>query len=368
MNRALAMLVTLAAVAVPAASAQEWTFPAKPGETLEIDLETGGSIDIRGSGGGTVTVAVTVRGRDAAQVVVDAARTARGVRVSSEYKTRMRESSASADITVTVPDRFDVSFDTMGGDVRIEEVEGGFRGKSMGGSLTLLRLEGSAELTTMGGEIEVTDSVLEGSVTTMGGDVTFHRVGGGLRGKTMGGQLRIEDAEGAADGGEVVKIETMGGNIEVPSAPRGAEVKTMGGDIRIDSAKGFVKATTMGGRIRIGEMDGKVEAVTMGGDVEVHVVGEGGDVDISSMSGDLEIWLPADFSADFDLEIAYTRNSHGDYKMRSDFPVQETRTTEWEYHRGSPRKYIRAAGQAGAGKYQVRLGTVNGDIVIHRGN
>jgi hypothetical protein len=55
------------------------------------------------------------------------------------------------------------------------------------------------------------------------------------------------------------------------------------------------------------------------------------------------------------------------HQIRSAFPVKESRTTEWEYHRGSPRKYIRGAGQAAAGKYRVHLGTVNGDIVIHRG-
>ena len=367
MKHAWATLILLGAVAGSAASAQDWTFPVQPGERLEIDLDSGGSIDIRGTSTATVTVAATVRGRDAGQVVVAAARTAKGVRVTSVFKTRMQNTSATADLTVTVPDRFDVVFDTMGGDVRIERVEGSFSGKSMGGGLTLLRLNGSAELTTMGGEVEVIDSVLSGSVKTMGGDVTFHRVGGGLRGKTMGGQLRIEDAGGAADGGDVVKIETMGGDIDVPSAPRGAEVKTMGGDIRIDSAKSFVKATTMGGRIHIAEMDGRVEAVTMGGDVEVHMVGEGGDVDVRSMSGDLEIWLPADFSADFELEIAYTRNSTGDYHIRSDFPVKESRTKEWDYHYGSPRKFIRATGEAAAGKYRVHLSTVNGDIVIHRG-
>ena len=369
MTRALTTVLLSATLAATAAGAQTWTFPAQPGETLEIDLDTGGSIEVRGGAAGTVDIAVAVRGRDAQHVAVAAVDTAEGVRVTSTYKTRLRSSSASADVTVTVPARFDVVVDSMGGSIRIEDVEGDFRGKSMGGEITLRHLEGSARLTTMGGAIEVSDSTLSGSVETMGGNVTFQRVAGGLRGKTMGGQLRVEDSRGGTDGGgDVVKIETMGGAIEVPSAPHGADVKTMGGDIRIDSAKSYVKATTMGGQIRIREMDGRVDATTMGGDVEVQVVGAGGAVDIQSMSGDLELWLPAGFSAAFDLELAYTRDHEGDHQIRSAFPVTETRTKAWEYGNGTPRKYIRATGQAGGGEHRVRLRTVNGDIVIHRGD
>ena len=368
MKRSLATLALAAALAVPAANAEEWSFPAQPGQKLEIDLGTGGSIDIQGTTAAAVVVQATVSGRDADEVEIEATKTADGVRVHSGFKRRLRSSSADADIVVTVPDKFDVEFHTMGGSIRIEGLSGSFRGESMGGGLTLLRLQGKANVTTMGGEIEVTDSTLDGHVETMGGDVTFLRVRGDLSGKTMGGQLRIEGAEGPVGSGDVVKIETMGGDIEVPSAPQGAEVQTMGGDIRIDSAKKFVRATTMGGNIRLREVDGRVKAVTMGGDVEVHVVGEGGEVDVSSMSGDLEVWLPAGFSAELDIELAYTRGHEGDYEVRSDFSVTETRTKEWEYGEGSPRKYIRATGKLGAGKYRVELSTINGDIIVHRGD
>jgi DUF4097 and DUF4098 domain-containing protein YvlB len=379
MRRVLAAAAVALLVLASSAIAKEWTFAAKPGETLEIELESGGSIEVRGTASTSVTVEITVQGRDADELVVDAARTERGVRVTSGFKRRMRHSSANADISVTVPARFDVVVETMGGSVRIEDVEGTFRGESMGGGLTLLRLKGSADLTTMGGEIEVSDSTLDGRVETMGGDVTFRQVSGGLRGKTMGGQMRIEGADGGDGSGGAVKIQTMGGDIDVPSAPHGAEVETMGGDIRIDAAKGFVKATTMGGQIRIREMDGRVEATTMAGDVEIHVVGEGGSLEISSMSGDLELWLPADFSAAFDLELAYTRGHDGDHEIRSDFQLSESRSPDWEYGKGadrgadwgfgkgSPRKYIRATGKAGSGKYRVELTTINGNIVIHRG-
>jgi DUF4097 and DUF4098 domain-containing protein YvlB len=141
----------------------------------------------------------------------------------------------------------------------------------------------------------------------------------------------------------------------------------MGGRIHIRSAREFVEATTMGGAITIDEVDGRVEASTMGGDVKVTVVGAGGEVEIESMKGTLELTLPAGFSGDFDVEVAYTRNSDRSFEIKSDFPLRQERTNEWEYGHGTPRKYIRGKGVAGAGAHRVTLRTINGDIVIRRG-
>ncbi|MEK6372687.1 MAG: hypothetical protein AABO58_08320 [Acidobacteriota bacterium] len=79
----------------------------------------------------------------------------------------------------------------------------------------------------------------------------------------------------------------MGGEIEVADAPNGAFLRTMGGDIDIV------------------QLEGSADAGTMGGDIRVTVVGSGGghDLDLHSMGGDIEVFLPHDFSADFAVEL-----------------------------------------------------------------
>src|SRR5881275_1517879 len=59
---------------------------------------------------------------------------------------------------------------------------------------------------------------------------------------------------------------TMGGDIDVPSAPNGAVLRTMGGDI---------VAKTMGGNIRVRRLSGSINAGTMGGNVDIEVFGAG---------------------------------------------------------------------------------------------
>ncbi|MGE0641526.1 MAG: DUF4097 domain-containing protein [Thermoanaerobaculia bacterium] len=349
-----------------AALAQHWQFDRAPGENLEIRLRTGGGITIQGGGSG-VTIDAAVSGRDKARVQVMAVATADGVRVSSEVSGNQRNTSADVDLTITVPDRFDVDLETMGGDIRITGVEGRLDGQTMGGAIVLHEVRGEVTLNTMGGKIQVTDSEADGKVSTMGGNVEFHNVRGGLKGTSMGGLVTIDDSDGIGAGaGNVVRISTMGGPIHVKTAPAGAEVSTMGGNVTIESAGGPVDASTMGGRIEIGEASSDVTASTMGGDVVVRMVGSGGDVDIESKGGTIELTLPSGFAADFDLELAYTRNSKRAYEIRSDFPVQQRQSNDWSYEQGSPRKYIYGKGSTGAA-HQVKVRTVNGNVVIHQG-
>lgn len=361
-------LIVLSALFLPGALvAQHWQLAGAPGELLEIHLKTGGDITIQG-GGSAVTIDAVVSGTDAALVQVEAARTGKGVEVTSNWTRKQRNTSASVDLTITVPDRYDFDLHSMGGAFRLTGVEGELKGETMGGAIILHDVRGQVALSTMGGEIEATDCEAEGKVSTMGGNVTFHNVRGGLKGTSMGGQVSISDSDGIGAGeGNVVRISTMGGPIHVKTAPAGAEVSTMGGDVTIESAGGPVDASTMGGKIDIGEASSDVKASTMGGDVTVRVVGNGGEVDIESMSGDIDLTLPAGFSADLDLELAFTQNSKRNYEIRSDFPVTQRQSPDWVHEHGSPRKYIYGTGTSGGGAHRVKVRTVNGNIVLHQG-
>lgn len=361
-----------------AARAQQWSFDVQPGERLVVEIETGGEVEIRGGAAGKVSIVAEVGGRDRDDVVIEAERDARGVRVTGKPARRMRNFSADVDLTIEVPAKFDLELDSMGGGFRIEDVEGELTGETMGGAIVLRRVRGDVELSTMGGSIEATDVDAAGKVSTMGGDVVFKNVRGGLRGSTMGGTVKIDGGDGSAwkagqgearsaRPGEVVKISSMGGDIAVADAPNGADVSTMGGKVRVERAAGFVKASTMGGDVEIREVDGEVRASTMGGDVTVRVVGQGGDVEIESMSGDLELTLPAGFAGDFDVELTFTRNSRQDYEIRSDFPLSQRRDEEWRRDGRNAYKSIFGEGTSGDGRHKVVLRTVNGDIVIRKG-
>lgn len=351
----------------------EREFSVSSGKRLDIDLRTGGSLNISGWDNDQVRVDAYLGGRDGDNARVEFKENADGVEIYSHYDEVRRNRSSDLTFEIKVPRKFNVEINTMGGAVKIDSVEGQINGKTMGGELDLSNLRGALHLSTMGGGIKLVNSEVDGSVSTMGGKVLIQDVVGNVKGSSMGGAVSYKNVtrrDGSSTGDEV-RITTMGGEINVDTAPAGANVMTMGGDINITSASKFVKAKTMGGDIKIGAVDGAVTATTMGGNVNVKVTGEGSDgsrdVLLTSNGGDIELTVPAGLSMDFDIELAYTRKHQGDYKITSDFGLQQRESDEWDTSHGSPRKVIYGTGSVAGGRNKIRIRTINGNVFVRRG-
>ena len=61
-----------------------------------------------------------------------------------------------------VPKKFDLKFETMGGGVTLNNLDGEMKGTTMGGALNLTNLKGNVSFKTMGGPISLTDSDVDG--------------------------------------------------------------------------------------------------------------------------------------------------------------------------------------------------------------
>ncbi len=374
MKQTTSLLLTtllLTAFAIQAQTIEE--FEVKPGGTLEVDLETGGSIEIRGWDRNLVRVEAEPHGRGAAPEV-KIRPTDNGVKLTieegdrHEWSKRGHHDHRGYRVEVQVPRRFDLEIETMGGGITIIDVEGRIEGETMGGELDLSNLKGRLDLTTMGGNIRLVDSEVDGKVATMGGKVLLENVVGDVDGSSMGGNViykNVQRSDGSSTG-KVVHITTMGGEIELDEAPHGAKLHTMGGDIELRSAAEFVEAETMGGDVVLHEVDGWVNATTMGGDVEVSIIGDpqasGKDIELVSMSGDIHLVVPRNFSMTVDVELAYTKRRTGVYSIQSDFELETRQDTDWRYDHGSARRVIYGTGSFAGGKNKVTIRTVNGNV------
>lgn len=370
----------------------ERSVDAAPGEQLDLDLESGAAVDIQGWDEPRVLVRARLGGRDGADTRVTVERQAGGVKVRLFFPPQRISRSTSNELEIHVPRRFDLDLSSSGGDLRMKDVEGTFRGSTGGGELVLARLNGEAHLSTGGGGIRVTDCDLAGSVSTGGGPVLLSRVRGGLTGSSGSGPVVYGDKAGGEDPDEetadlsaldidrshtrirsneptgVLHITKAGGDVELEEAPEGAVISTGGGHVSVGRSAGLVDASTGGGDIELGPVAGSVRAGTGAGDIHVTLADAGGErqtVDLTSGSGKMIVELPADFDGAIELETAYTK-SHGTTRIESAWKLQREPTTEWDSRQGTPRRYVRARGVLGNGRGLVRVKTVNGDIELRR--
>jgi DUF4097 and DUF4098 domain-containing protein YvlB len=167
----------------------------------------------------------------------------------------------------------------------------------------------------------------------------------------------------SASAGSEIRRFSMGGDIDIASAPHGAVLRTMGGDIRVDRANGRVVAKTMGGSIQVDRLAGSLEAGTMGGDVEVEVLDAAGSIDVSSMGGSIEVTLPKNFAADFEVELEQDPDRPS-RRIISDFPLKIEESVRRRWFRTVT--VFTATGTNGAGRNRVRIHTIGGDITIRR--
>src|SRR5437867_472117 len=152
--------------------------------------------------------------------------------------------------------------------------------------------------------------------------------------------IEVEGVEGPLDltsqGGSIrvvgtpqdVTAETMDGAVELAGGTGRARVKTVSGDILLRGASQDLGASTLSGRIVVraagwqrggtGVQRGKFESVT--GDVRFEgELGRGGVVEVESQSGTIEVRVPANTVADFDvLTIGGAITNHlGDAQPKS---------------------------------------------------
>ena len=367
----------------------EKTLSASAGERISLDLRTGGEVIVRAWEQPQVRVRASLSGDQSRQTSVEMQRGSGGIEFRAVAGYRSGNTSNSNRFELWVPRRFDVHVSSSGGGIDISGVQGRFTGRTGGGEILFDNVQGVADITTGGGEVHVSNSNLDGRISTGGGEATVVGVSGNVRvtsgsgpvvragqatkSVSVGGSATISSSQSAsvigdrAYSGSYV-MSRAGGEINVENVPDGAVMSTGGGDITIGSSAGKLSVTTGGGDIGIRRMGGDVDATTGAGDVHITVVNTDGtshNVVVHSGSGVITIDLPADIDARFDLETAYTERN-GPTNIKSDFPVQVTETQEWDGRNGTPRRYVRATGTAGAGRGLIRLRTVNGDVIIRR--
>lgn len=339
-------------------------FNVSPGNQLDIDLETGGTISVKGWDKNVVSVKASLSGKNWKDIQMEITENSGNVRIHSEAYKHRKHWNANADLEIFVPKKYDVQLETMGGDVTLNNIEGEMSGQTMGGRLDLSNLKGDLNLKTMGGSIDLRNSDVDGEVNTMGGNVNIQDVSGSVKGSSMGGNVVYNNVKrkGETSTSKAIKITTMGGAIDLNEAPAGADVHTMGGNITINSASKFVKAKTMGGDIEIKEVDGDVDATTMGGDLHIKILGNdktsGRDIHLVSMSGDVVLLVPKNFSMDIKAEVP-----NDSFDIISDFQI-EKKILKNHDDDDDDEEYIRGTGKILGGNNMVTLEAKNGNIRI----
>ncbi|MHA6532943.1 DUF4097 family beta strand repeat-containing protein [Paenibacillus sp. BAC0078] len=165
------------------------------------------------------------------------------------------------------------------------------------------------EVRTMNGGITLqnVEAIKDISLETGNGKLILHRIFGDVQGKTLNGDVRVRNVQGNVD------LATSGGNMFAWDVTGALKLLTAVGNITAVGSGDELDLSSKNGNLGIDGARAKLHAESLNGTINVRSADFGGDWDIYSAVGDIELYLPllGNFTVD---------GSSGYGNIDSDFP------------------------------------------------
>jgi hypothetical protein len=175
-------------------------------------------------------------------------------------------------------------------------------------------------------------------------DVALPR-GAHIRVVSGNGDVRVAGAEGE------VRAGSGNGRVDVEGPAESVSASSGNGQVSVYGARGPVEARSGNGDVSVSTAAGPVSASSGNGDVRARFesIGTREEMTFATGNGDIELEVPADFSADLDVLL-------GGGDLRTDFELRLEGRMD--------RHHIRAS--VGGGGPPVRLRTGNGAVALRK--
>jgi DUF4097 and DUF4098 domain-containing protein YvlB len=184
--------------------------------------------------------------------------------------------------------------------------------------------------------------------------------------ETVSARIEVSDMTGKLD------LESVSGSVGVDGSPSAADVETVSGGITISGSQTRVSAESVSGNIELSGVAERVEVATVSGRIKVEAgqidrgdfetvsgnitlegsLGSGASLDLECHSGNVDLLIPADTSASFEV-------SSFSGEIRNDFGPAAKRTSKY-----APGKYLEFV--TGSGSADVSIETFSGNVYLKK--
>lgn len=323
------VLAALALGAGSAAAQQEidQTIATSAGGRVEVH-NLAGSVEVVGWDRDEIRVTGTL-GRGAERLEVTPRGTTTEIRVVLPRNARNVQGS---DLEVRVPAGKEVAVRTVSADVGVADVTGTVAAQTTSGQVRVRGRPGRVRAVSTSGDVDVEVATTAGvEARSTSGDVM---VSGTVRGP--------------------VDVESTSGDVDVTATTPEVRAKSVSGDVSLRGASGRVSASTVSGdteildsRVQYGSFETVSGGIRFSGELQ-----SGGAFNLQSHSGDIEMLLPGNPAAEFEV-----KSFSGD--IDNEFGPAAQRTSRY-----GPGRELRFT--AGSGGPLVTVQTFSGNVKLLR--
>lgn len=151
-------------------------------------------------------------------------------------------------------------------------------------------------------------------------------------------------------------FSSVSGDVEVNGATGSLTAKSVSGSVRVENVSGTIKANSVSGEVNVKQAAGEVNAKSTSGSVDVEVVSLANNssnqrMEFASVSGNVNVRMPSSLGAEVEMSTM-----SGD--LETEFPLQ---IRERQYGPGRS-----AQGRVGDGSRGLKLSSVSGNVRLKR--
>lgn len=252
-------------------------------------------------------------------------------------------------LRLRVPDTISLHWETIYGEVRVENVTGNVEGRTVSGSVSLEDLRGDLQVDGISGDMRVARIGGRVRLASKSGDIHADGLAQAGEVSSISGEVSISDVEGTK-----LEAKSVSGDVSVKrignNAPVEMLVESVSGDVKIEEARGSVQLKTISGDVlaEINETS-LFQAHTVSGDVTARISSTfNGTLSATTVSGDVNVQAPEGSSFRFTMTT-----QSGDLNCNlATTEVNKTDTLQ--------------SGTVGAGEGSVTVQTRSGDVSLSR--
>lgn len=331
MKQTVLAVLAIAMLAAPAGAQQrvEETFPSDARGTIEI-VNVAGSVRVIAWDRAEVSVTGTL-GQGTERLELSRDRLNPQIRVILP-RDRSGRNIRGSDLQIRVPAGKTVAVRTVSADIEVADVRGQVDLRSTSGDVTVTGQPAEVRAGSTSGDLDI-------NVTT-NGRVTAETTSGDVR---VRGSVR-----------QSVNAESVSGDVVVDARTPEVRAESVSGTLRLNGATGRVSASTVSGDAAItasGIEFGSFETVS-GNLRYTGDLSSNGALDLQSHSGNVELVLPGNVNADFEVQ-SFSGS------IQSDFGGQVERTSRY----GPGRQLRFTTGRNGG---RINIQTFSGTVKLQR--
>ncbi|WP_111672251.1 DUF4097 family beta strand repeat-containing protein [Algoriphagus litoralis] len=150
-----------------------------------------------------------------------------------------------------------------------------------------------------------------------GGSISIENLNGTQQISTSGGSIRVVNSSGT------VTSKSSGGSFSLTDFDGQVEAQSSGGAVKIADLRGSVSVNTSGGSVTLEDITGKITASTSGGSIRAKLLAVEEDLSFRSSGGSISAEVPAGLGLNLDLRggRVNTQFSNFDGEIKKDLIV-----------------------------------------------